>query len=178
MSQSATPAARRRKRGTVIRLSLAGLALVGIGAAATTAAWTDNVFFSATATTGTFNLQGSVDGTTFVEGDSLGTAITVPATSLTGLTPGDTKTVTLTIKNVGDLAATLGASTVTPTGVIFTGTTPATALVTADVTGKTLAPGASTTLTLTVAAPTTWDRNVAYQGKTGTVVVKVAGASS
>ncbi len=46
-----------RKRPT-LRLVLAGIAVLGIGAAITTAAWTDDVFFSATATASSFDLQG------------------------------------------------------------------------------------------------------------------------
>ena len=38
-----------RKRST-LQLVLAGVAIAGIGAAITTAVWTDDVFFSATAT--------------------------------------------------------------------------------------------------------------------------------
>ena len=46
-----------RKRST-LRLVLAGVAIAGVGAAITTAVWTDDVFFSATATASSFDLQG------------------------------------------------------------------------------------------------------------------------
>src|SRR5690606_40575280 len=53
---------RKGKRRPIIAFALAALAVGGIGAAATSAAWTDNVFFSAQAESATFNLQGSIDG--------------------------------------------------------------------------------------------------------------------
>ncbi|MFT4218968.1 MAG: hypothetical protein QM611_00410 [Microbacterium sp.] len=42
-------AAHKNKHRLVVATLLAVLAVTGIGAAATSAAWTDNVFFSATA---------------------------------------------------------------------------------------------------------------------------------
>ena len=41
---------RKRKRGAVIKFSLAGAALLGIAAAATSAQWSDDAWFKGTAT--------------------------------------------------------------------------------------------------------------------------------
>ncbi|GAA3171571.1 hypothetical protein GCM10020255_060560 [Rhodococcus baikonurensis] len=47
-----------------VRALLAGGLVLGIGAAVTLAAWTDNVFGDAQFKTGSWNLQGSFDGLT------------------------------------------------------------------------------------------------------------------
>ncbi|SDT27785.1 hypothetical protein [Microterricola viridarii] len=173
---TASTSSKRTKRSTAIRLSLAGLALVGIGAAATTAAWTDNVFFSASASTMTFNLQGKYAGGTFVEGDTSGTAIAIPSTAFANLTPGDTKTAVITVKNAGTLTAYLSPASLSATGDLFAGGTPATASITSITAATPLAPGAELDLTVTVTAPSVWANS--YQGKSGAITVQVTGASS
>lgn len=175
----------RKKRSTVIRLSLAGLALVGIGAAATTAAWTDNVFFAAQASTSTFNLEGSVDGVSKTDNASDGTAvnIVVPAAKFANLTPGETRTADITVHNTGDLAALLDAPVVTSTGALFdnaAGKNPARVSIalktgsTNSLVGKT----GTATYTVTVVAPTDWSN--AYQGQTSgsSISVNITGKSA
>lgn len=54
---------RRRKVAAI----LAGGLVLGVGATVTLAAWNDSEFASVTLTAGTFNLQGSVDGTTWTD---------------------------------------------------------------------------------------------------------------
>lgn len=165
---------RRSKRRAIIAGALAFVAVGGIGAAATSAAWTDNVFFSAAATAATFNLQGSLDNATWVESDNKSAIqLVVPASTFQNLLPGQSHPVTLYVKNDSSVNATLAAPTyewaATPT---FT-TNPTVAL-----TGlpSTLAPGASASFTLTVSAPADWaDSN---KGKSGTIIVTVAGTAS
>ena len=48
------------RRARRVKIGLAGLAVLGVGAALTSAAWTDVVFFDADVTTGNFNLQGAL----------------------------------------------------------------------------------------------------------------------
>lgn len=55
----------RRKRKAL----LAGGVVLGIGAAVTLAAWSDDVFADGIFQTGTFELQGAIDGTTFQDYD-------------------------------------------------------------------------------------------------------------
>ncbi len=168
---------RDKKHRPIIAGVLALLAVGGIGAAATSAAWTDNVFYSATAQAATFDLQGSLDGTTWAQSDNSGSVqLVVPATTFANLLPGQSRTVTLQVKNVGTVGAALTASAAWAGGSTFTTAptltvTPATGNLTA-----TGAAGASTTITLTVAAPADWAP--ANQGKTGTVVVTVAGTAT
>ena len=85
--QSAAPD-RKRRRSRMIRAILAGGLVLGVGAAVTLAAWNDSEFASGTFSAGTFDMQGSIDGTTFGQhaAATVGTAavmsFTVPATSL------------------------------------------------------------------------------------------------
>lgn len=174
---TASISTKRTKRSTAIRLSLAGIALVGIGAAATTAAWTDNVFFTATATTSTFNLQGSADGVNFAEGDGVAPSISIPiaATVFQGMTPGDTKTTTVTVKNVGALQATLDAPVAVGSGDLFAA---------GGLTVQIVRTGASTPLNtndtaafvVTVTAPSNMAST--FQAKNGNVNVTISGKSS
>ena len=48
------------RRARRIKIGLAALAVLGVGAALTSAAWNDVVFFDADVTTGNFNLQGAL----------------------------------------------------------------------------------------------------------------------
>ncbi|SDH27725.1 SipW-dependent-type signal peptide-containing protein [Agrococcus jejuensis] len=65
---AATPteatASKRRSRSRKIRAVLAGGLVLGIGAAITLAAWTDNEYATGTFTAGTFNMQGSTTSAT------------------------------------------------------------------------------------------------------------------
>ncbi|AWH96548.1 SipW-dependent-type signal peptide-containing protein [Dietzia psychralcaliphila] len=56
---------RARKRKAI----LAGGVVLGLGAAVTLAAWSDDVFADGIFNTGSFELQGSLDGTTFLDYD-------------------------------------------------------------------------------------------------------------
>ncbi|UZN02969.1 hypothetical protein [Cellulomonas sp. S1-8] len=47
-------------RARKVKVGLAGLAVLGLGAALTSAQWTDQVFFQADVATGVFNIQGAV----------------------------------------------------------------------------------------------------------------------
>ncbi|EYT61124.1 hypothetical protein H483_0113320 [Dietzia sp. UCD-THP] len=59
---------RSRKRKAI----LAGGVVLGLGAAITLAAWSDDVFADGLFNTGAFELQGSINGTTFADYDGLG----------------------------------------------------------------------------------------------------------
>jgi len=56
-----------RRRSTRVKAILAGGLVLGLGAAVTLAAWTDQEFATGTFTAGKFNLVGSTDGTTFTD---------------------------------------------------------------------------------------------------------------
>ncbi|HEV7741995.1 MAG TPA: SipW-dependent-type signal peptide-containing protein [Pseudolysinimonas sp.] len=61
----------------MIRAILAGGLVLGVGAAVTLAAWNDSEFATGTFTAGTFDLEGSTDGTTFAQHASSGAAATL-----------------------------------------------------------------------------------------------------
>ena len=71
IGHAATPD-RKRRRSRMIRAILAGGLVLGVGAAVTLAAWNDSEFASGTFSAGTFDMQGSIDGTTFGQHASAG----------------------------------------------------------------------------------------------------------
>ncbi|WOQ16798.1 SipW-dependent-type signal peptide-containing protein [Raineyella sp. W15-4] len=67
----------RWTRSHRIRALLAGGVVLGVGAAVTLAAWNDSEFAKGDFAAGTFNLEGSTDGTTYSQHDTAGTAAVV-----------------------------------------------------------------------------------------------------
>lgn len=173
-----TAAPKRRKGRAIVAFALAALAVGGIGAAATSAAWTDNVFFSAAASTQTFDLKGSTDNVTFADGGASAN-IVIPASTLANLLPGDTKTITLYVKNVGTSNSSIVASSSWAGGAGGFSTAPTVAfsnISTNTSSQTTLAAGATQTFTVTVTAPGNWD--AANQGKSDTLTIAVAGTAT
>jgi len=176
-SRSQQRANRKRKR-PVVAVALALLAVGGIGAAATSAAWTDNVFFSSTAQAATFDLQGSLNGTSWVQSDNANSIqLVVPAATFANLLPGQTRTVTLYVENTGTANSSLVASAAWATGSTFT-TNPTISVTPASTTLAAATGGTptTTTVTLTVTAPSDWAS--VNQGKSGNVIVTVAGTAT
>jgi len=174
-----TTADRKRKRRPIVALSLAVLAVGGIGAAATSAAWTDNAFFAAQAQGATFNLQASLDGTanSWKESDSQpGVELTVPASHFANLLPGQSRTVAVFVKNTGSVSAALTGTAAFASGSTFT-TDPTIAV--SDL-AATLTPAtgtaASDQFNLTVTTPADWAAT--NQGKTGNVIVTITGTAT
>lgn len=97
-----------RRRSTKIRAILAGGLVLGLGAAITLAAWTDNEFASGTFTAGNFVFQGAsvqnVYGDHTTSGGAANLAFTVPATAMT---PGDSVTAPFSVKLTGSSSATI-----------------------------------------------------------------------
>lgn len=171
-----TRAPRRNKRRPLIAFALATLAVGGVGAAMTSAAWTDNVFFSAQADAATFDLQGSLDGKTWQQSDSKDAIqLVVPATTFAKLLPGETRTVTLHVKNLGNVKAAL-ASTVEWKGSTFTANPTAAVSDLAPTLAAAATTGDTDSFTLTVTAPKDWD--VANKGKAGTIIVTISGEAT
>ena len=107
---------KRKKRGAIVKFSLAGVALLGIGAAATSAAWSDNAWFSGTAAAASVNLKGAASDTTtdIVATDSSWQAadvstspVVIDAAEFANLLPGDTKTVYVHLLNAGSTKLTI-----------------------------------------------------------------------
>ncbi|WP_087485842.1 SipW-dependent-type signal peptide-containing protein [Brachybacterium massiliense] len=80
------PSSRARK----IRAALAGGLVLGVGAAITLAAWNDSEFATGTFEAGDFNLEGSLNGTEFIEHDTVDTAAPLAfGVDASNLAPGD-----------------------------------------------------------------------------------------
>jgi predicted ribosomally synthesized peptide with SipW-like signal peptide len=168
------PSGRRRK---ITKFALAGVAVLGVGAALTSAAWTDNVWFGGSTTSGNADLQGSVDGgSTWQEGSSRGARITMP--SIDDVAPGVSVSETVMVRNVGttDLALALSTEAL---GQMFAdpdGAGPlqaATVAATVAPADETLESGSDAVVTVTVTAPSNWPQN--FQDRAGTVIVNVQG---
>jgi predicted ribosomally synthesized peptide with SipW-like signal peptide len=174
----ANRAERRSRKRPIVAAVLALVAVGGIGAVATSAAWTDNVFFTAPAQAATFDLQGSLDGSTWVQSDNPNSIqLVVPAATFANLLPGQTRNVTLYVENTGTANSALVASAAWASGSTFT-TNPT---ISVSPSSSTLAAAtgstpATTTVTLTVSAPSDWA--AVNQGKAGNVVVTVSGTAT
>jgi predicted ribosomally synthesized peptide with SipW-like signal peptide len=80
----------QKEKNRKVRAILAGGLVLGVGAAVTLAAWNDSEFARGTFTSGGFNLVGSLDGTTFAEHPSSGTAAPLTFTvDASNIAPGD-----------------------------------------------------------------------------------------
>jgi len=167
------------KRRKVTKFALAGVAVFGITAAATSAAWSDNVFFGADAAAADFELQGyDPTANAWVDADSGITRIVLPAGILDGVGPGISDSYTLNIRNNGDLPIFLNSTPVgTTSGPLFTGADKATVTF-----GSFSDPvldnrGDQATFTVIVTGDPDWV-NSDYQGFDGSIVISVVGSSS
>ena len=81
-----------KTRSRKVKAILAGGIVLGVGAAVTLAAWTDNEWAEGTFGAGSFNVQGSTDGTTFTDHESEGgaAALTFDLNGGDNMSPGDT----------------------------------------------------------------------------------------
>jgi predicted ribosomally synthesized peptide with SipW-like signal peptide len=178
---------RKRKRGAVIKFSLAGAALLGIAAAATSAAWTDNAWFSATARAATVELKGAVSDTNadidasdaaWVRADAQGDLV-VDSAVFGDLLPGDTKTVYLHILNAGSTNLNITNPTYTVSNPTFFNTTGATddeASVVLATVPTSLAKDAQAAIALTVTTDADWVE--AAQGQSTDIVVQLQGTAT
>lgn len=107
-----------QKRRLTAGIALASVSVLGFGAALTTAAWTDNVWFAAEASTSGIELYGAVsvaqpalDVASWTDADTEPAAVTIPAPSFADLVPGETRAVSIWLWNdsAADLAVTLPA---------------------------------------------------------------------
>lgn len=166
------------KRRKVTKFALAGVAVLGVSAAATSAAWSDNVFFGAEAAAADFELQGWNPSTsTWVNADDGITAILLPASAFDKVGPGIGDTYRLRVRNSGDLPIYLNKAPIpTTTGPLFSGSEAAQVTFGAynDVE---LTPGQTASFDVIVTGPTSWD-GIDYQGSLGNMVIQVEGSSS
>ena len=156
----------------VTKFALAGVAVLGVGAALTSAAWTDNVWFGAAASAGSVDLVGSTDrGNNWHQGNDSGASIPVDPTAFANMAPLESRVVTLSLRNNGSVPLELDDALPSGTGPLFGGN--ANDDLDVDVQsldGAIIAPNAVVEFTVTVTAPD-WGNN--DQGKTGALLVQV-----
>ena len=181
-----------RRRPPIVRLVLAGGLLVGVGAAVTTAAWTDSAVFTAGASTPTIQLQGgngalpaSTDwmNADANNSDGKGTAVTIPSTAFANLAPSVAAQVHIAVKNASTVPLTVPAPTVTWSGDFAAGQPCALAAVTSvtmtPAAPVTLAAGAATTdVVVSVTPPTSWNGYSTCQNRSGTLTLTFTGSTS
>lgn len=160
----------RQRRWKAVRFVLAGGALVGVGAVATTAAWTDNAFFSAAADSGSVSLQASTSSNGPWDNADTGNGVTFAGTAFGSLVPGVTRTATIYVKNAGTVCLSVPAPTVTKAEPLAGTSTTADATVTVSAVGN-LPSGTSKLVTVTVTTPPDW--STSHQNKTSVVALTV-----
>lgn len=163
----------RKRRGVAfLKFGLAGAALLGIAAAATSAAWSDDAWFKADAKGATFELQGKDSDGTFDDADTEADALTISSTLLDNLVPNETRVFTVTIKNNGSVdQAVTDNYTWVSTGADFT-TLPTVTLSTLT---SPLTAGSSEDVTVTVSVPDSWAES--NQGKAESLRISFTGTS-
>jgi predicted ribosomally synthesized peptide with SipW-like signal peptide len=176
---------KRKKRGAIVKLSLAGVALLGIGAAATSAAWTDDAWFKGTATAASVNLQGSVDNATWDPADTQSGALTfdVSGSLLGALNQKADVLVPLYLYNAGDQPLALTVTQAQGSGAIFTdiaspsdaaqGGVGAKATVSVPDAPATIAAHDHIVIHVEVKTDANWSKD--YRGKSGSLVVQLTG---
>ncbi|MCR6705515.1 MAG: hypothetical protein NVV66_12780 [Cellulomonas sp.] len=178
---------RKRKRAAIIKFSLAGAAVLGIGAAATSAGWTDDAWFGAGASAvdpdtaidlrGAFVADGTpADGDFITADDAPGTGddvVVIPAEVFADLTAGDSITVPVWIKNMGTSDLVIAPPTLETEGDLFEA---GGATVTLGSAPTSLASGsAATSVDVTIALPDSADADV-FGGTEGDVVIGFQGS--
>ncbi|KTR76336.1 hypothetical protein NS234_11970 [Microbacterium oxydans] len=108
----------RRLRSRRLRAVLAGGLVLGIGAAATLAAWNESEYGTANFTAGRFDIVGAVDGATFSSHATTGAAATLNfQLAPTAMAPGNSTYALFSVKTANpSVAGTLQLSAGTPGG--------------------------------------------------------------
>lgn len=166
---------KNRKAGFWTRIGVAGVAALGIGAAITTAAWTDQVFFSAEGQAAGFNLQGSTTASgPWGEYETVGDALVIPldSSNFENLIPNEaTRTLDVYVLNDSTVDADITVST-SGQGALFAAGSTVTTSAVASVT--TIPAGEVATITVSV---TPGDLPDSFQNALGTILVTVDGST-
>ncbi|MFK0240552.1 SipW-dependent-type signal peptide-containing protein [Microbacterium sp. NPDC090281] len=109
---------RRRLRSRRLRAVLAGGLVLGIGVAATLAAWNDSEYGAASFTAGRFDIVGAIDGATFSSHATTGAAATLNfVLAPTAMAPGNSTYALFSVKTANpSVAGTLQLTAGTPGG--------------------------------------------------------------
>lgn len=180
MQETITPqyetSSRRRK---VAKFALAGVAVLGVGASLTSAAWSDNVFFGGSAKAAEFELQGwNPTTSTWQNADTDAARIVLPSTAFDNIAPGIPDSYTVSVKNAGSIPIYLHAPVTSgQSGGLFAGAGGASVTYSGYSGDGILAPGEQESVDVIVTGNSAWT-GTAYQGLTGSISVQIAGESS
>lgn len=175
-----------RRASTVVRAALAGGLLVGTGAVASSAAWTDGAWFAASATTPTIELQGGTGRSpaTWGDADSSTAAVTIPADTFVNLAPGVLAQAHVGLRNVSSVPLTVPAPVPTWSGDFASGgSCPLGAVTTVTIDGgtRTTLPatsGTTTDVVVSVTPPDAWNGATTCQHRSGTLTLTFTGSTS
>lgn len=166
---------KRKLNSKAARLSLAAIAIVGVGAAVTTAAWTDSSFLQQHASSSSFNIQASNDGVNFLESADAANpelAISPDADFAENFKPNETRATNIWVKNTGNEVAYVTPS-ITSDSPLASGAKPLTATVTSADTGQdayiAVLPGDTERLEVVAVSPDWVDKE--YQGLEGNFTI-------
>lgn len=166
------------RKSRAVRLGAILLAVVGVTAAATSAGFSNDAWFSANASSANVSLQGKLatdDDSSWTAADSNQASIAIPAGVFANMVPGETRTVTVDLKNAGSTDLALSEKTNTTGDILSSANTDVT--VTFDQTGN-LAAGDDTTATITIAPKeNVWNTTPDLQNGTGSLTVDFTGTT-
>lgn len=166
---------RRRK---ITKFALAGVAVLGIGAALTSAAWTDNVWFGGSASSSDFDLQGrgtAGEGDWEAVGIGNSTQVDIPATAFTNIGPNTPDTHTIEVRNASTIDVKIDSIAITGTGALFEAGAVATLGDVSDA-DRILGPMETAEIEIVVSGSSSWTNGQGVNSS-GTVTVVVNGTS-
>jgi hypothetical protein len=164
---------RRRK---VTKFALAGVAVLGVGAALTSAAWSDNVWFGGATDAADFELQGW-NGSAWENADDSANGIVLPGSAFNEIAPDIGDSYEFRVRNGGDIPIYLNDLPIVTVanGLSDAATDPAgnVEVTMGNYTATTLAPGAQARIVITLTGKENF-----LEETTGSVAVQIAGDSS
>lgn len=175
----------RLVRWKVVRFVLAGGVLLGAGAAASSAAWTNAAVFKSAASTGSVDLwacssanPGAPTPTWTCEAaDAANTAHTILSSAAFSLmVPGNTYTTTVRLENRGTVPLSV-TSVITPLAEPLMGTAPNATLSVAPAGPTTVPSLGNQILTITVTTPSNWDPSHANKSSTAALQIVSTGTT-
>ncbi len=125
------------RKSRTVRLGAVLLAVVGVIAAATSAGFTNDAWFSADASSANVSLEGSADGgKTWQEADGPTTAVAIPEATFANMVAGETRTATVELRNVGSVDLDVAGAVSGRTGTLLSDDTKTTVAITIGVTSR------------------------------------------
>lgn len=166
------------RKSRAVRLGAILLAVVGVTAAATSAGFSNDAWFSANASSADVSLQGKLsdsDNWEDADTDDNTVEVEIPEATFKDMVPGDSRTVTVQLRNAGSTTLNLADKPVTEGAILDSDNT--TVSVSLGVTS--LGPNATTTATITIAPKVdVWtEKATSLQNAKGTLTVDFTGTT-